>query len=338
LHRTDLWQLYANLAYGVTTMRDPQSSTTDIVDYGDGVETGELIGPRLYSTGRGFFDQEEIFSLEDARNTLRRNSEFLKTETIKQYLVGDRRRRQWIVQAARELELSPTNEGGADLMLNLTHMLDGYAGEEHSLPTWPLYNDVVQLAVASGITYTPALIVAYGGPAHQEYFTSRYDMRAEPRLQRFWPVSFMEQRTMQGQWRPDEYYAFPRLAADAARIAAAGGRIGVGSHGNLQGIGYHMEMWALAMGGMPAHEVLRSATLVGAEAIGHRADLGSLEAGKLADLLILDRNPLEDIRHTNSVKQVMKNGRLHDALTLDEVWPRQRKLPTNQWWMAPERR
>src|SRR5690606_3862768 len=113
--------------------------------------------------------------------------------------------------------------------------------------------------------------------------------------------------------------------------------IGVGSHGNLQGIGYHMEMWALAMGGMPAHEILRSATVVGARAIGHLRDMGSLEPGKLADLQILDRNPLQDIRNTNSISLVMRNGRLYDALSLDESWPRQRKLPVNQWWMAAER-
>src|SRR5205814_369256 len=137
LHHTELWQYYANLAYGVTTTRDPQTMTSDVIDYSDRVETGDIVGPRIYSTARGFFDQEEINSLEDARNALRRNSDFLKTETIKQYLVGDRRRRQWFVQAARELGLSPTNEGWNDFMLNLTHMLDGYAGEEPTLPTAP---------------------------------------------------------------------------------------------------------------------------------------------------------------------------------------------------------
>jgi hypothetical protein len=337
LHRTELWQYYANLAYGVTSTRDPQTMTTDVIDYADRVENGDIIGPRIFSTARGFFDQEEINSLDDARNALRRNSEFLKTETIKQYLVGDRKRRQWVAQAALEQRLSPTNEGGADFMLNLTHMMDGYAGEEHTLPTYPLYKDVVQLAVASEITYTPVLIVAYGGPNVQEYFTSRYDLRGEPKVRRFWPRSFIEARTFNAQWRPDDLYAFPKLAAEAAKIAVAGGRVGVGSHGNLQGLGYHFELWALAMGGMPAREVLRSATVVGARAIGHLEDLGSLEPGKLADLQVLDANPLENIRNTNTVRYVMKNGRLYDAATLDEVWPRQRKLPTTQWWMAEER-
>ena len=337
LHRTEPWQFYVNLAYGVTAARDPQTMTSDVLDYADRVETGDVIGPRVYTTSRGFFDQEEITSLEEARNALRRNSEFLKTETIKQYLVGDRKRRQWVAQASLEQRLSPTNEGGADFMLNLTHMMDGYAGEEHTLPTYPLYKDVVQLAVASEITYTPVLLVAYGGPTVLEYFSSRFDMRAEPKVKRFWPRTFIEQRTFSAQWRPDELYAFPKLAAEAAKIATAGGRVGVGSHGNLQGIGYHFEMWGLGMGGMPPHEILRSATIVGARAIGHAQDFGSLEPGKLADLVVLDANPLENIRNTNTVRMVMKNGRLYDANTLDEVWPKQAKRSTSQWWMARER-
>ena len=144
-------------------------------------------------------------------------------------------------------------------------------------------------------------------------------------------------RTSSSQWHPDDQYAFPKYAAEAAKIAAAGGRVAVGSHGNLQGIGYHFEMWGLTMGGMAAHEVLRSATMVGAQAIGHAQDLGSIEPGKLADLQVLDANPLENIRNTNTVRFVMKNGRLYDAATLDEVWPRQQKRSTSQWWMAAER-
>ena len=82
----------------------------------------------------------------------------------------------------------------------------------------------------------------------------------------------------------------------------------------------------LQSGGMSNHDALRCATILGAESIGLQQDLGSIEAGKLADILVLDANPLDNIRNSNTVRYVMKNGRLHDASTLDEIWPRQRAM------------
>ena len=87
----------------------------------------------------------------------------------------------------------------------------------------------------------------------------------------------------------------------------------------------------MATGGMTPMQVLQSATMSGAWAIGMEQDVGSLEPGKLADLLVLDANPLDDIHNTNTIHYVMKNGRLYDGDTLDEVWPRQRKLPALLW-------
>ena len=114
-------------------------------------------------------------------------------------------------------------------------------------------------------------------------------------------------------------------------IVEAGGLAGVGSHGQLQGLGYHWELWAMQSGGLSEHDALRVATILGAESIGLGDDLGSIAPGKLADLVVLEGNPLDDIRETSRIRYVMRNGRLYDADTLDERWPRERPLPKPAW-------
>ena len=336
VHRTQVSQYLANLAYGVTTLRDPQTLAEDVLSYGDLVETGDLIGPRIYSTGPGVFSSDPITSLDDARDVLRRYSEFYHTKTIKQYLAGDRKVRQWVITAARELGLTPTTEGGSDFKMNLTLMQDGYAGLEHSLPIHPLSKDVLQLASTSGITYTPTLIVSYGGPQGKYYYLTRTDLDTDEKLKRFTPHDELD-KWRRTYFHADEQYVHPKLARELTKLVAAGGKVGLGSHGEVQGIGVHWELWMLGSGGMANHEVLRIGTQTSADAIGLGKDVGSLEAGKLADLQVLDGNPLAELQQTNTVRYVMKNGRLYDAGTLDEMWPRERKLGRQWWWPDAER-
>ena len=331
VHRDQVTQLLANLAYGVTTQRDPQTSATDILTYSDLMETGALIGPRLYSTGPGIFAADNIKSLDEARDVLRRYADHYNTKTIKQYLAGDRKVRQWVIMAAKELGLTATTEGGSNLSMNLTLMQDGYPGLEHAMPIFPLFKDVVQLQAESGITYTPTLVVGYGGPIGFNYWLTKYNVDDDTKLRRFTPHEELD-AWKSVPYNRDDQYIFKGLAEQLDKMVKAGGRVGLGSHGELQGLGVHWELWMMQSGGLSEFETLRAGTLHGADAIGLGKDLGSLEVGKLADLQVLDRNPLVDIKNTNSVRYVMKNGRLYDGNTLDEVWPRAKPLPPQWWW------
>jgi len=206
------------------------------------------------------------------------------------------------------------------------------------MPIIPAYGDVVELFKTSQTTNTPTLLVTYGGPWAENYYYTHEDVVGDEKLAHFTPKAELDAKIRRrnpgpgpGGWFMEEEYAFKKHSAWIKDLVEAGGRAGIGSHGQLQGLGYHWELWAVQSGGMSNHDALRVATVLGAQAIGLGNDLGSLESGKLADLVVLEANPLDNIRNTNTIRYVMKNGRLYRGDTLDEVWPRQRSAADEPW-------
>ncbi len=337
LHKNENWMYAANLAYGVTTTRDPQTGTTDVLTYADRVKAGTLIGPRIYSTGPGVgYWGYNIKSLAHARAVLKQYSQYYNTKTIKMYLTGNRKHRQWIIQAAKEQKLMPTTEGGLDFKLNLTQILDGYPGHEHSFPVYPLYDDFISFVAQSQTAYTPTLLVSYGGPWAENYYYATENVQYDPKLNRFTPKSELDakSRRRNAGWFMEEEYVFDDHAVFVKDLVEAGGISGVGSHGQLQGLGYHWELWSMQAGGISTHNALRIATHLGAKAIGLANDLGSIKPGKLADMVVLNQNPLENIRHTNTLHYVIKNGRVYEGETLNEVYPNPKKFEVKRWQEA----
>ena len=342
LHPDTKWEYIANLAYGVTTTYDPSAPSLDVFAQAEMVEAGVMTGPRIYSSGDVLYGGQpydiwaEVGNLKDAEAQVKRMKAY-GARMIKVYQQPRREQRLWFAEACRKHKMLLTAEGAGELNTDLTMVLDGFTAFEHSLPV-ELKQDVVNLVAKSGTFYTPTLLVSYGGPWGELFYRQTMNPHGDPKLNRFVPHFSLDPLGRRHPFFLVEEYHFPTVARGVAEVLRAGGNVSLGAHGQQQGMGVHWELWAMAGDAQPEGkkaltpmEALRSATILAADKIGFSPDLGSIETGKLADFVVLDANPLEDIHNTAKIRWVVKNGEVYDAETMRQEWPQQRELPRFFW-------
>jgi imidazolonepropionase-like amidohydrolase/Tol biopolymer transport system component len=329
------WNYFANLAYGVTTAHDPSANTEMVFSQSEMVKAGEMVGPRIYSTGTILYGADGDFkavinSLDDARSNLRR-LKAVGAFSVKSYNQPRREQRQQIIEAARELQMQVVPEGGSTFFTNMNMILDGHTGIEHNIPVWPVYKDVKALWNDSKSGYTPTLIVCYGTQFGENYWYDRTEVWKNDRLLNFTPQGIVDARSRRRTTSEYGDYGHIDVSRYVKQIADGGTKVNLGSHGQLQGLGAHWELWMLTQGGMTPMQAIRCATMNGASYLGMDREIGSLEPGKLADLIVMNQNPLDDIRYSDNIKYVMVNGRLYNAESMNEIGNRE-KPRLRFWW------
>jgi imidazolonepropionase-like amidohydrolase/Tol biopolymer transport system component len=325
------WEYYANLAYGVTTSHDPSSNTEMVFAQSEMIKAGKMVGPRLFSTGTILYGAEGDFkavvnSLDDARSAIRRTKAF-GAFSVKSYNQPRREQRQQVLQAAREQEVIVVPEGGSFFFHNMSMVQDGHTGVEHNIPVVPLYNDITNFWAATEAHNTPTLVVNYASMSGEYYWYQHTNVWEKERLLKFTPRSVIDSRARHRTMVPEEEYVNGHILTSKSlkKLADKGVKINLGAHGQLQGLGAHWELWMIQQGGMSNHEALKCATINGAVYLGLDHQLGSIEVGKLADIIVLDKDPLEDIRNSEFVKYTMMNGRVYDPETMNEIGNYDRK-------------
>jgi imidazolonepropionase-like amidohydrolase/Tol biopolymer transport system component len=329
------WSLLQNLALGTTTIHDPSSRASEIFVASEMQRAGMILGPRIFSTGEIVYGAKaadvyaEINNLDDALAHVRR----LKAQgghSVKNYNQPRREQRQQVVEAARQENMLVVAEGGSLFGMDMALVADGNSTLEHNIPLEIFYDDVVQMFAQSQTNYTPTLVVSYGGLAGDPYWRQATNVWENPLLVHT-PPAILAADTVRRTTAPESNFVDDDNAREAKKLAEAGVKVSIGAHGQQAGIGSHWELWSFVRGGMSPVEALAAGTIVSAQSLGMASEIGSLEAGKLADLLVLDADPTQDIRNSDKISRVMLNGRLYDPLTMNEVVTGTRKRAA-YWW------
>lgn len=327
------WEFFANLAYGVTTVHNPSADTVSIFTDAELVRSGKKLGPRIFSTGEilygaGGTHHCEISTVEDAKQYLKALKE-IGAWSVKTYNQPCRQARQKLLEAAKEMKMNIVPEGGMAYYWNLNQIIDGHTTIEHSIPMAPLYEDVITLFAKSGTAWTPTFIVSYGGVMGEEYWFQNEKVWLDERANRFIPENILLPRTIRRLAIEDDDYHHFNISVAVKKVSDAGGLVNTGAHGQMQGIGFHWEMRMFEQGGMSVMDVIRAATSNPAKSHGIFHEVGSIEEGKLADLLVYSgkEDVLNNVSSLREVKWVIKDGIVVDARTMEQLYPTPKPSP-----------
>lgn len=329
------WSLMQNLALGTTTIHDPSSRASEIFVAAEMQRAGLLLGPRIFSTGEIIYGAKaasvyaEINDLDDALAHVRR----LKAQgahSVKNYNQPRREQRQQVVEAARQEDMLVVAEGGSLFGMDMALIADGNSTLEHNVPLEIFYDDVVQFFSQSQTNYTPTVVVSYGGLAGDPYWRQATDIFEHPLLIHT-PPNQLAASSKRRTKAPESDFVDDDNAREAKKLMDKGVLVSIGAHGQQPGIASHWELWSFVRGGMSPIQALRTGTIDSAKSLGMDQDIGSLEVGKLADLVVLDADPTENIRNSDKVHRVMIGGRLYDPRTMNEVGSGDSKRKPH-WW------
>ncbi|MCF2859685.1 amidohydrolase family protein [Pseudoalteromonas sp. SMS1] len=326
------WNQFSNVSFGVTTIHDPSNDSNEVFSMAELQRAGLTIAPRIYSVGRILYAghapgyKTPISNLEDAQFHVKRLKD-AGAISVKSYNHPRRDTRQQVLEAAKQMEIMVVPEGGSKFQQNMNMIIDGHTGLEHALPIPHIYSDVTQMWSQTNAGFTPTFNVAYGGIKGEDYFYNTTNVWENERLMSFVPEYVVKPMSIRREKAPEHHYNHINAAVSAKQLRDKGVTVHIGAHGQREGLGAHWELWSMAQGGFSAWEALRSGTIDGAKYLALDNDIGTIEKGKLADLVIIDGDVLNDIRESEKVAYTILNGRVYDAATMNEIgnYTRQRQ-------------
>ncbi len=317
------WALIQALALGTTTIHDPSAQASQIFVASERQRAGLMLGPRVFSTGEIIYGAKaaDVYARIDSYDEALAHVRRIKAQgghSVKNYNQPRREQRQQVASAARAENMLDVAEGGSLFGMDMSLIADGISTIEHNVPVEHFYEDVLQFFGQSSTNNTPTLVVTYGGLAGDPYWRQATNVWENPLMVHTPPKQLLADNARRVK-APEWAFVDDDSAREAKKLADRGVKISIGAHGQQPGIAAHWELWSFVRGGMSPTEALRAGTIVSAQSLGMAQDIGSLEVGKLADLLVLDADPSADIANSDKIDRVMLGGKLYDAKTMNEV-------------------